>query len=100
MQRTKNYTGIPISRTQDMAMTDSMGAIVDRTREHLGTTDAAIIAARRILLKLARELQEGQTPHAASNPDVFRVRSLDVVSPQGDFQGLMEEYAEETVARA
>jgi hypothetical protein len=45
-------------------------------------------------------LQEGQTPHAASNPDVFRVRSLDVVSPQGDFQGLMEEYAEETVARA
>jgi hypothetical protein len=35
-----------------------MGAIVDRTIEHLGTTDIAIITARRLYIKAARELAE------------------------------------------
>ena len=37
MQRTVNYTGIPQNnvRAREAAMTDSMGVIVDRLREHL-----------------------------------------------------------------
>ena len=45
MQRTQNFTGIASGREQDMAMTDGMGCIAERWREHLGTTDIAIIAA-------------------------------------------------------
>src|SRR5262249_24447649 len=43
MQRTVNFTGLPTNRVQDAAMTDSMGPIVDRSDEHLGTSDVAII---------------------------------------------------------
>ncbi len=32
MQRTHNYTGLPGNRTQDQAVTESMGEIIDRTR--------------------------------------------------------------------
>ena len=94
MQRTVNYTGIGSGREQDMAMTDTMGAIADRTKEHLGTSDTAIISGRRILLRMARELQEGIEPYAPSHPEVFAVRAIDVVSEQGDFYKLLEEQAE------
>ena len=55
-QRTTQYLGIASGREQDMALTDRMGRIPERWREHLGTTDVAIITARRMLLRLAREL--------------------------------------------
>ncbi|MDE2802547.1 MAG: hypothetical protein OXK21_06680, partial [Chloroflexota bacterium] len=96
MQRTQNYTGIPFGRHQDFAMTDSMGGISDRTREHLGTSDTAIIAARRILLRAARDLQEGVEPFAASHPEVFHVRALDAVSTEGDFHKLLEQEGDRT----
>ena len=49
VQKTETFSGIPnqFGRAQDAAMTDSMGTIVDRREEHLGTTDAAIIRMRR-----------------------------------------------------
>jgi phthalate 4,5-dioxygenase oxygenase subunit len=80
MQRKVNFTGIPLQpvrmgRGQDGAMTESMGSVVDRTREHLGTSDSAIIAVRRSLLQEVRDFQEGVEPHAATNPAVYRVRS-------------------------
>ncbi|MBI3300712.1 MAG: hypothetical protein HYZ72_01330 [Deltaproteobacteria bacterium] len=46
-------------------MTESMGGIVDRTQEHLGTTDVAVIAARRRLIAMARDLQDGVEPSEA-----------------------------------
>ncbi len=84
MQRTVNYTGIPQNnaRAQDAAMTDSMGTIVDRSHEHLGTTDMAIIRMRRRLVQGARELEEGIEPYAASHPEVFAVRSGGAVLPR------------------
>jgi nitrite reductase/ring-hydroxylating ferredoxin subunit len=83
-QRTETFSGIPSSmgRAQDAAMTDSMGAIVDRTEEHLGTTDAAIIRMRRRLIQGARDLQEGIEPYAASHPEVFKVRSGGALLPR------------------
>ena len=75
-------------------MTDTMGAIGDRTKEHLGTSDTAIISGRRILLRMARELQEGIEPYAPSHPEVFAVRAIDVVDTQGDFFKLLEKQAE------
>jgi hypothetical protein len=55
-----------------------MGTIVDRSKEHLGTSDTAIIAMRRKLRKAAAELQQGIEPVAARNGDAYRVRSCGV----------------------
>jgi phthalate 4,5-dioxygenase oxygenase subunit len=84
VQDTETFSGIPdgMGRAQDAAMTDSMGAIVDRTEEHLGTTDAAIIRMRRRLIQGANDLQEGIEPYAASHPEVFKVRSGGAVLPR------------------
>lgn len=63
-QRSESYTGMKGIRTQDAAMVESQGAIADRTREHLGTSDIAIIHLRRRLLEAARALYAGETPAA------------------------------------
>jgi phenylpropionate dioxygenase-like ring-hydroxylating dioxygenase large terminal subunit len=78
-QKTQSYTGIKGISEQDMAVQESMGPIVDRTQEHLGTADTAIIAYRRLLLRLAKNLQQGQEPVAAHRPDTYRVRSASVI---------------------
>jgi phenylpropionate dioxygenase-like ring-hydroxylating dioxygenase large terminal subunit len=64
-QRTENYTGIDGINAQDRAVQESMGTIVDRSREHLGPADRAIIAARRLLAEAVRAKQRGETPRGA-----------------------------------
>jgi phenylpropionate dioxygenase-like ring-hydroxylating dioxygenase large terminal subunit len=83
-QRRISYSGIPrgSGRAQDAAMVESMGPIYDRTQEHLGSTDAAIIAMRRRLLKAARELQNGIEPYAATHGNLYQVRGGSAVLPR------------------
>jgi hypothetical protein len=69
-----------------------MGPIVDRSREHLGTSDIAVIAARRLLLKMARNLQKGIDPEIATNADAYRVRAIDVTAAIAEFDELLERY--------
>ena len=57
-----NWTGIDGVNSQDFAVVESMGPIYDRTREHLGATDVAIIRFRRWLLNAARALEAGIDP--------------------------------------
>jgi hypothetical protein len=84
VQRTMNFTGIPTIRLQDSAMITSMGSVIDRTREHLGTTDAMVIATRRKLIKAAKLLRdEGIMPPASRNPAAYRARSCSAVLPSG-----------------
>jgi phthalate 4,5-dioxygenase len=79
----KSYTGIPGIRQQDMAVTESMGPIMDRTREHLGTTDALIIRTRRRLIEAARALQDhGIVPPGVDQPELYRQRSGGVILPR------------------
>jgi phenylpropionate dioxygenase-like ring-hydroxylating dioxygenase large terminal subunit len=79
------YSGIPGGRQQDRAITSSMGPIYDRTQEHLGTTDSLIIRARRRLIDAARAFgQSGNTPPGVLNPEVYRVRSGQVMLPKGE----------------
>jgi phenylpropionate dioxygenase-like ring-hydroxylating dioxygenase large terminal subunit len=78
-----SYTGIRGIRQQDMAMTESMGPIMDRTNEHLGTTDALIIRTRRKLLASARALAaEGITPPGVDKPQAYHQRSGGIVLPR------------------
>jgi hypothetical protein len=60
------------------------GGIVRRDREHLGTTDAAIIRVRRLLLEAAKALRDhGTEPPCVDAPEAYRQRSGWVVLPKG-----------------
>ncbi len=78
VQRTKTFTGIPGLNTQDLAVQESMGRIVNRSREHLGTTDKAVIQFRRCLLDAARDLQNGIDPPGADSRSYRKVRPADL----------------------
>ena len=81
VQRTQTYTGIPGTNTQDRAVQESMGRIADRTLERLGTTDRAIIAARRQLLQAIEAIENGgEAPGAAA--EVNRLRAYETVLPK------------------
>ena len=45
-----------------------MGAVQDRTREHLGTTDKVIMANRRMLLQAMDTVAAGGTPPGIADP--------------------------------
>jgi len=64
-QKTVNYTGIDVISAQDQAVQESMGPIYDRGQEHLGTSDVAIIAARKLLLQACDDVERGQEPLGA-----------------------------------
>ena len=50
------------NHTQDKMVTESMGAISDRTQENLGASDMHIIAMRRFMLEAVRTMAEGGDP--------------------------------------
>ena len=84
-ERTKKaFSGIPAVKPQDIAMTESMGPINDRTKEHLGTTDGMIIRTRAKLLNAARALRDsGTIPAGVDEPALYRMRSGGAVVPRG-----------------
>ena len=60
-------TGFKNIMYEDLAVIRSMGAIVDRTKESLGRTDAGITRYRRQLINAARELEaDGTLPPSLS----------------------------------
>ena len=63
-------------------MVESMGPIYNRSREHLGTTDVAIIAMRRRLLTALEDLDHGIEPDAAHHGGLYRVRGGSAVLPR------------------
>jgi hypothetical protein len=79
----ESYSGITGVRQQDMAVTESMGVIYNRWREHLGTTDQLIIRTRRKLLASAKAFRDyGTVPPGVDTPEVYRQRSGDLVLPR------------------
>jgi len=83
-QRTESFTGIWGIRDQDLAVQEDQfgGAISDRSREHLGASDAAVIAMRQRLLRTVQELQQGHIPAEAQHGEVYRVRSAALLLPR------------------
>ena len=71
-QKNINFSGMEnVTPIQDGAMQESMGAICDRTQEHLGASDAAIVRMRRRLLNAARELEKNKIPPGVENPALY-----------------------------
>jgi hypothetical protein len=88
-QKTQNFTGIEGINTQDRAVQESMGRIVDRSREHLGPADKAIIQARRLLLQAVETVQEGGTPRGIE-PTYYTMRAAEGVLPRAaDWRDLL-----------
>jgi phthalate 4,5-dioxygenase oxygenase subunit len=82
MRARTSYTGIYGFPNQDIAVQESMGRIVDRTREHLGTSDIAIIRMRRLMLESVRRVMNGQRPIGLDAPvDYANLRAEQAVIP-------------------
>ena len=82
VQRAESYTGIDGIQQQDQAITESMGSIVDRSREHLGASDAMVIRTRQRIIRAVRDQLEGTTPPGVDSPELCRVRSGGVLLPR------------------
>ena len=63
-QKTDTFTGIEGINAQDVAIQESIGAILDRTKYNLSRSDMAIVAARRMFLQAARTVADGGDPPA------------------------------------
>jgi phthalate 4,5-dioxygenase oxygenase subunit len=76
MQRKVNFTGIVGVGVQDMSVQEGMGPITDRTKEHLGLSDTAIVHWRRMMLQEAKKLSAdaAAVPRGVSNEKAYRVR--------------------------
>lgn len=84
IDRTLQKAGVSLSgisgiAMQDAAMQESMGPIVDRREEHLGSTDIGVITARRRLLAEAKGLEAGNIEVSARDPLTHRVRSASAI---------------------
>jgi phthalate 4,5-dioxygenase oxygenase subunit len=81
----KTYTGLYGTTMQDIAVQESMGPVQDRTIEHLGMTDKAIVHMRRMLLAMARQVRDGKEPEIpALTSDYREVRSAAATIARGD----------------
>jgi phthalate 4,5-dioxygenase len=81
LQRRKSYTGIQGVNTQDFALQEGMGPIVDRSQEHLGTSDRAIIAARQLLLEATYAAERGEPVRGTSPASYRTIRAFDSLIP-------------------
>jgi phthalate 4,5-dioxygenase len=63
MRRGESHTGMGGVSPEDIAVQESMGAILDRSKEHLGVSDTAVIRFRRMMLDAVKQFAEhGATP--------------------------------------
>ncbi len=98
-QRTRTYLGMGEDdiNVHDQWAVESMGAIQDRTREHLGQSDKVIMANRRTLLQAIETVRSGGTPPmvltaeqaaATTGPD-----TIDCIAPAQDWQAHWQQAA-------
>jgi phthalate 4,5-dioxygenase len=78
--KTKTYTGIDVVRNQDTAVQESMGPIFDRSKEHLGVSDTAIIRMRRCMLDSVRGFADRMEPLGLS-ANYAEVRGAEGILP-------------------
>jgi len=77
----RTYSGVEGIGMQDASLQESMGPIVDRTRENLVSTDNGIIMARHKLLRAVKALMQNDVAPPGVDIAHQRVRSAAVVLP-------------------
>ncbi|MCS0639649.1 Rieske 2Fe-2S domain-containing protein [Streptomyces sp. LP05-1] len=84
MRAGTSFSGIRGLVLQDVAVQESMGPIVDRTRENPGKSDRGIVRVRRFLLDaLKTHAAGGVAAGLGDDADYGAVRSAVVVAPRG-----------------
>jgi phenylpropionate dioxygenase-like ring-hydroxylating dioxygenase large terminal subunit len=86
------YTGMGADiNVHDQWACESMGEIADRTQEHLGTSDKAIAAYRRMLRTAIDAVEKGAQPpitfDAAAAAKMTGPAAIDGIGPIEDWQG-------------
>jgi hypothetical protein len=79
IQKTETFTGIKGINTQDSALQEGMGPIVDRSKEHLGSSDKAIVILRRLMLEAIRAVERGEAPLGLDTQSHRNIRPYDAV---------------------
>jgi hypothetical protein len=90
-QQHETYTGMGADiNVHDQWACESMGPIQDRTQEHLGQSDKAISAYRRILREEIAKAGRGERPlmvlDAASAPRITGPAAIDGIGPADAWQ--------------
>jgi len=80
--KTKTYSGMGYGfQAHDLFATSSQGPIQDRTNEHVVSSDKPIIAARKMMEKAIKDIEEGREPtHVVRDPRENRFPHLQVIS--------------------
>jgi phthalate 4,5-dioxygenase len=78
-KRGETYSGVFGFGMQDASLQESMGPIVDRSRENLVQTDYGIVMTRNRLRKAATDLKEKGILPPGRDPEHMKVRSIAVV---------------------
>ena len=80
VQKNETFTGIKGVNAQDRAVQDSMGRIVDRTKEFLGPADMALVTTRRVLEEAVSTVMDGGDPPGVA-PTYYNARAAEGVIP-------------------
>ena len=97
--KNKTYTGMGgYFLAHDSFASETQGRIHDRTREHLGTTDKFIAAARRQILQGVADVESGKDPmhtiRGGDDNDMSHIVVLSEVVPvEEDHMALWKKYA-------
>lgn len=101
-QKHFNYSGIWGIHDQDRALAESSmtldednPGIVDRSQEHLVSSDRAVVTARRRLIRMAEDLADGIEPAMLKQPELFRARAVSKVCEIDNFDEFLRVYAQE-----
>lgn len=79
--KTRSFSGIATFTAMDTCATETAGPVQDRTREHLVSSDKAILAARKLMLKAINDIEEGREPsHVVRDARANRFSNLVVLS--------------------
>ncbi len=80
-RRGETFSGVQGFGMQDASVQESMGPVVDRTKENLVATDSGIIMARHRLLRSVKAMVEKNVTPPGLDPAHQRCRSAAVVLP-------------------
>ena len=78
-KRGESYSGVAGFAMQDGSLQESMGPIIDRTRENLVQTDYGIVMTRNRLRRAASDLRDKGIEPPGRDPQHMKVRSISVV---------------------
>jgi phenylpropionate dioxygenase-like ring-hydroxylating dioxygenase large terminal subunit len=91
VQMRETYSGIEGVNTQDHAVQESMGAIVDRTQEHLGSSDRSLFVVRSLLTQGAKLVQQEKQPPGVG-PSYYTIRpTIKILSSEVSWREAVKE---------